>query len=256
MPRRDWTRDELILAMNLYCQLPFGQLHRGNDEIIRLAAAIGRTPSSVAMKLCNVASLDPMHQQRGVKGLTGASAADRRIWAEFHSNWDGLVEESERLKLARSLQTDGDSGAADKIVDPFHGETEANRVVVVRLAQRFFRRSVLASFESKCCVTGISQPDLLIASHIVPWRTSHEHRANPRNGLCLSRLHDGAFDRGLITLDEDYRMAVSRQLASHFRNEVIRTCFQSFEGKPITQPKRFRPDPGLIEIHRTTVFVD
>lgn len=98
MARRDWTHEELTLAMNLYCQLPFGRLHKGNSEIIAIATVIGRTPSSVAMKLCNLASLDPAHQQRGVKGLSSVSKGDREIWQEFHSDWERLSVESESLR--------------------------------------------------------------------------------------------------------------------------------------------------------------
>ena len=63
-----WTREELILAINLYCKLPFGRLHRNNPAVIHLASLIGRTPSSVAYKLVNFASLDPSLQARGIKG--------------------------------------------------------------------------------------------------------------------------------------------------------------------------------------------
>ena len=57
--KRGWTRDELLVAFNLYCKTPFGRLHQRNPEIIRLASALGRTPSALAMKLVNFASLDP-----------------------------------------------------------------------------------------------------------------------------------------------------------------------------------------------------
>ena len=67
--------------MYLYCQLPYGRLHARTPEIIALAARLGRTPSSVAMKLVNFASLDPIQQQRGRVGLKGASAGDRAMWA-------------------------------------------------------------------------------------------------------------------------------------------------------------------------------
>ena len=253
MGRRDWSREELILAMNLYCQLPFGRLHKGTPEIIALARAIDRTPSSVAMKLCNLASLDPAHQKRGVKGLSGASASDRKIWNEFHADWDGLVMESEQLRTRFHLHPESPD-SIDDIGDAFTGDTETKRTVIVRLAQRFFRRAVLASFDTKCCITGIRQSELLIASHIVPWKQSREHRANPRNGLCLSRIHDGAFDRGLITLDKNHRLVVSKELARHFDNRVLKACFLDFEGNPVSQPNRFLPDQNLLEIHRQTVF--
>lgn len=62
-----WTRDELILAINLYCKLPFGKIHRGNPDIVELANLLGRTPSSIAYKLVNFASLDPSLQARGIR---------------------------------------------------------------------------------------------------------------------------------------------------------------------------------------------
>ena len=154
MASRDWTRDQLILAMHLYCRLPFGKFHSRNAEVIRLAEVIGRTPSSVAMTLSNLASLDPAHQLRGVKGLSGASKADRAIWAEFHADWDRLAVESE-LAWQKSL----DAAHGGLVEEPktarreprpasdavYVGETEVTRSVTVRLAQRFFRRAVLAS---------------------------------------------------------------------------------------------------------------
>jgi putative restriction endonuclease len=72
MPTRKlWTRDELILALNLYLKLPFGKLHSGTPQIIHLANILRRTPSSIAMRLNNFASVDPYHQQRGIGGLPG-----------------------------------------------------------------------------------------------------------------------------------------------------------------------------------------
>ena len=95
-PRR-WTRDELLLAMHLYCRIPFGRQHAHAPEVVELAAALGRTPASVAMKLNNLTSLDPEERARGVKGLSGASDLDRQVWAEFQARWDDLATESETL---------------------------------------------------------------------------------------------------------------------------------------------------------------
>jgi hypothetical protein len=96
MPRgKPWLRNELIIAMNLYCKLPFGQLDNRTRIIIEVAERLGRTPSSLAMKLVNFASLDPVLQARGIQGLRGASKADRLIWQEFNTKWEQLGEESE-----------------------------------------------------------------------------------------------------------------------------------------------------------------
>ena len=82
---RPWSRDELVVAMNLYCKLPFGQLHERNPVIIKLAEQIGRTSGSVAMKLCNFASLDPVQQARGIKGL-GQGCADGATGTSGHAS--------------------------------------------------------------------------------------------------------------------------------------------------------------------------
>ncbi len=258
MMRRAWTHDELMLAMNLYCQLPFGKLHARNRQVIALATALSRTPSSIAMKLCNLASLDPTHQERGIRGLSKVSAADRIIWEEFHSDWSGLAAASELLRdtilTANPPNSSDEDLATNASIIEFVGESETVRPQKVRLAQRFFRRAVVASYDDRCCISQIAVRSLLVASHIVPWARSPELRANPRNGLCLSRLHDAAFDRGLITLDEDYRLVLSTELRDAITNAVLNAAFSPFESKPINLPQKFRPELAFLAIHRETVF--
>ena len=84
--RVPWSHDELVMACGLYFTLPFGQIHSRNPKIVEVANLLGRTPSSLAMKLVNFASLDPAHQARGVKGLAGHSRGDERVWIEFRDN--------------------------------------------------------------------------------------------------------------------------------------------------------------------------
>src|SRR6185503_11767843 len=90
-----WTREELLIALNLYHRLKFGQLHARHPVIIALAEKLGRGANSVAMKLCNFASLDPALKLRGIKGLEGASALDREVWKEFHDDLNEAVPVSE-----------------------------------------------------------------------------------------------------------------------------------------------------------------
>lgn len=249
---RNWTRDELILAMSLYCRLSFGKFHKANEDVIQLAEVIDRTPSSVAMKLSNLASLDPFHQERGVKGLSGASKSDREIWSEFHSDWEGLAIESQRLEEENKLLPEIVSHESELI---FEGETESTRVTKVRRAQRFFRSAVLASYDFKCCVTNIGIKELLIASHIIPWREDKQKRADPHNGLCLNALHDKAFDQGLMTLDEEYRLVYSRHLRDAFTVDATRKFFEPYDGAKIHFPSRLGPNRENLEYHRNSVFV-
>ncbi|MDQ7011508.1 MAG: HNH endonuclease, partial [Mariprofundaceae bacterium] len=255
-----WTKEEVKLGFSLYCQLPFGKLHSRNPEIIELAKLIGRTPGAVAMKLCNIASLDPAITESGRSGLGNASALDREVWDEFHADWDRLATEClrihEKLRREKGLSP-GDNEQADVEpcdVDDFTGETR-KALTEQRMRQNFFRRAVLSSYLGRCCMSGLSDSRLLVASHIVPWSKDKHNRLNPRNGLCLSALHDKAFDRGLITLDDDYRVVLSRDL-EQWNEPIVRDCFHSLAGKPITLPERFAPDKAFLARHREMVFVD
>lgn len=256
--RRGWTRDESLLAMNLYCRLPFGKQHARNSEVIKLAEAIGRTPGSVAMKLNNLTSLDPDERLRGVRGLSGTSRLDQQVWDEFHQNWDELTAESEALweqiVEGRVPSQVEHPTQHDVELPETPSATEATRVVRVRLTQRFFRKAVLASFNERCCITGNPIPALLEAAHIQPWSVSPVNHVNPRNGLCLSRIHHTAFDLGLITLDESYRVVLSKELRDYLPNEALAVEFVAYEARPIRMPEKFPPDPGYLAVHRQTVF--
>ncbi|MFL6215506.1 MAG: HNH endonuclease [Blastocatellia bacterium] len=250
MPRQSWSRDELLVTFNLYCRTPFGRLHRSNPEIISLARKIGRTPSAVAMKLVNFASFDPIHQARSVRGLNNASQADRHIWDEFNANPEQLAFESQKAfnEIVESVTE------SDKIVFPSSGQTETTRIVRVRLVQRFFRESVLTSYNYRCSICELSLVELLTASHIIPWSRNVERRADPRNGLALCAIHDRAFDRGLITLDDSFRVLLSRTAKIITSSRLHLVALMEIEGNMISMPKRFSPDPIALAYHRTEIF--
>ena len=77
--QRSWTREELLLVINMYCKLPFGRLHSKNPELIHLSELIDRTPGAVAYKLVNFASLDPAQRVRGIKGASNISKMDKAV---------------------------------------------------------------------------------------------------------------------------------------------------------------------------------
>lgn len=251
--RKVWSRDELIVAMNLYCKLPFGQLHQRNPVIIALAGKLGRTPGSVAMKLCNLASLDPVQQARGISGLTGAGAADRAVWDEFNQDWDRLAFESENL-LAELEGRPVEAEAEIRDDELPREGLERERVVRHRVNQRFFRTAVLAAYGSRCCITNLAVEDLLVASHIVPWAKDQANRVNPRNGLCLNALHDCAFDRGYITLTEKLKVEVSPLLKTAPIQAVTKRLLLDYQDTSIRLPERFLPDGDLLDWHRRNVF--
>ena len=244
-----WTRDELILAINLYCKLPFGKMHKATPEIIKFAELIGRTPSSIALKLGNFASFDPTLKERGIKGASNASKLDKQIWDEFYNNWDIALIESEKL-LAQTKHTTIEKLNKIEIDDlPIEGK-EKERLVKVRVNQSIFRTMILATYNNKCCITGIDNADLLIASHIVPWSKDEKNRLNPMNGLCLNALHDRAFDKGLITIAADnYTIKISSILIKKNNVAIIENNFLMFEGKQINLPDKFLPSVKQLKIH-------
>ncbi|MCU0569474.1 MAG: HNH endonuclease [Oculatellaceae cyanobacterium Prado106] len=267
--RKPWTRDELIIAMNLYCKLPFGQLDHRTPIVIAVAEKLGRTPSSLAMKLSNLASLDPIQQARGIRGLSGASKADRKIWEEFASNWEQLGMESEEHfhKLVGSESSTLDplitqqKPKTSKLASTRHpptrtiDETEAQVTTKIRIGQNFFRQMILSSYGNRCCITGNPIPELLIASHIIPWHKQSEHRLNPHNGLCLARTHDAAFDQGLITFDKNHRLILSGYLQEFLPEETLETNFVAYAGSTLRLPEKFYPDPDFLRFHREEIFI-
>lgn len=248
-----WTEGETKLALYLYFQLPFGQLHSGNPEIVELAGKLGRTPSSVAMKLANFASLDPKILESGRKGLQGASALDREIWDEFHNDWTKLILE---IGTREDVRPQPPNNRVRDVRAVFHyepsgGATTTRAEVEQRIGQGFFRRAVLANFENTCCVTGIAEPQLLMASHISPWGTDVSNRHNPRNGLCFSATFDRAFDRNLMTVTPELRVHLSSRLLQSASSNT-RTFFAAYEGQTLRAPTHLAPDADLLRKHNAS----
>lgn len=173
--RTNWTREEEIIVFNLYCKMPFNKSSKTHPEVIRIANLIGRSPSAVNMKIGNFGSFDDNLKAKGIVGLTNVSKLDAEIWAEFNGKWDLLAYESEQL-IQRL--TYGGISITEAVGMPIGKE----KIVEVkqRINQSFFRQAVLTSYLSTCCITGICTPQLLIASHIKPWKDSSDtEKTNP-----------------------------------------------------------------------------
>jgi putative restriction endonuclease len=250
MPRRDWTREELIVAFNLYCKIPFGRIHIRNPLVIKLAKAIGRTPSAVSWKLANFARLDPSLKKRHVTGATHGAHAEVEIWEEFNENWEKLAFESERLLQEMAGET---FELAETQEFPEGRTREA--LVRIRINQGFFRTAVLAAYGARCCISGLSVAQLLNASHIVPWTVDVKNRTNPRNGLCLSAIHDRAFDCGLLTVTPDLKVKLSPKVKGIAADGAIREFLWRFDGVSISPPLHFAPDTNFLRYHNEQVFL-
>lgn len=254
---KPWTRDEVLIALNLYCQLPFGKLHHGNPLIIKVAEMLDRTPGSVAMKLSNLASLDPEITASGRRGLEGASNLDKSVWAEFTTSPNEIAVESQQLMDqlvgqggAPELSTDAETPDIPLTTD---AETSGAAIVKVRKGQAFFRKSVLASYAEACCMSGLRVRRLLVASHIKPWRSDTANRLNPRNGLCLSALHDRAYDLGFLSVRPDHTIVVSAELRDD-KSAFSLNSLVALDGNKIRMPEKFHPSPELLDWHYSNIF--
>jgi len=219
MPNTDWTIEEHILAFNLYCKIPFTKINERYPPVIELANIIGRSNGAVSRKLANFARLDPALQARNVSGLTHGAKGEEIVWNEFHGNWEKLAYESE-LILAKYKGISVESIVDLSDLPEIKEGKERESVVRTRVNQKFFRDTILASYNQTCCITGIQIPRLLIASHIIPWANNEKERMNPQNGLCLNALHDKAFDTGLITVTPDYKIKISDFLKTNLNKET------------------------------------
>lgn len=253
MKNSNWTREQTIVALNLYCKIPFNRVSSNHPEIIRIANIIGRKPNAVKMKIGNFGSFDPELKERGIVGLGNTSKMDEIVWNEFNSNWDNLAYESELLISQFSKQPI--ERVSDINLDGLPQGKEREAIIKQRVNQSFFRSTVLSSYYSKCCVTGLSISDFLVASHIIPWSQNTEHRLNPRNGLCLNSIHDRAFDRGFITITPEFNVKVSKVFGDFEKEKAVQDFFLKFENQRIHLPDKFFPSKEFLDYHYHNIFV-
>lgn len=250
-----WSREETILAFDLYCRTPFGMIGQSNPGIKELAELLGRTPGSVGLKMHNLAHYDPELKKRNIKAMAHGSKLDAEIYAEFSRNWTELSYQAQLIRAKmqnRDLEENINLGEID-LIPP--GECR-EQVVRSRVGQHFFRTAVLNSYGNRCCITGLSKTDLLVASHIKPWKVSDERveRTNPSNGLCLNSLHDKAFDQGLVTITQDFLILISNELKNAEMDDKTQEWFISYDHKRIHLPDKFLPGKNFIEYHNDVIF--
>lgn len=251
MKRNEWTKDEMILALDLYYKLPFGKLSKNTSEVKELATLIGRTPSSVALRLTNYAACDPYIINSGRKGMVSGIGKCKPFWDYYADNTEELFLSAENIKasllskpIEEVLQLNGNYVGKEK-------ET----VIKQRINQNSFRAVILANYNEQCSITGMSIPQLLIASHIVPWAVDVENRLNPSNGICLSPLYDSAFDKGFISIrPDDYTLIISKELKSFRKYEFYQNNFALYEDKQIMLPYKHNPNPLFLKYHLENIF--
>lgn len=243
-----WTREQLILAFELYCRIPFHRTKATDSRVKELAAILHRTPASVARKLGNFGAFDPQLAVRKISGLTHGSKLDKAIWDEFHADWNGLIVCAHDLRREHEPLEHPDAS-----LTPPSGPSEKIVTVKQRLHQAFFRDAVISSYNNRCCVTGLPLVECLVAGHIVPWSVDELRRADPTNGVCMSATFDRLFDCGLVTIEDDLTLRVSGRVRK-LKDQAATELVAARHGQKIIPPARFYPDPACLRWHRENVF--
>lgn len=248
----NWTLEETIIAFNIYCKIPFKNSSKTHPIIVKYANIIGRSPSALNMKIGNFGRLDPELKKKGITGLGNGSKIDEIVWNEFNGNWEKLAYESELL-IAKFQNKKIEEIIDDEIFEFPHG-TERETIIKQRINQNFFRSTILSSYNVKCCITGLSISEFLVASHIVPWKKDEKNRLNPHNGLCLNSIHDKAFDKGFITITPDYKIKISKYFDDFRQDEIVLDFFLKYENQAIILPDRFLPNKDFLDFHYHNIF--
>lgn len=169
---------------------------------------------------------------------------------------DYVNQISEATKIMNEGLQDGLSLSKD-LLKKFNIEgkgTDRDIHTKQRIGQDIFRAMLMELYSSKCCLTGIDVSEVLRASHIIPWAENETTRLNPENGLCLSATYDAAFDRHLISFDEDYRLILSPVIKEAYTSDAFKTYFRNLEGKTISLPQIYKPSQEYLVKHRNKLI--
>ncbi len=252
--RNRWNREELILTLSVYFQLPFGRLNRTTPEVKELAKLIGRTDNSAALRLVNFAACDPYIINSGRTGMPGGIPVCKPIWDEYVNDKERLFNEAQQIKANLLHKTVEET----LNITPQDLEGKERTVVIKqRVNQSVFRSMILSNYEERCAVTGINVPELLVAGHIIPWADSDsQQKLNPENGICLSSLYDKAFDKGLITISpDDYTICISSALLQYNTQDYYDKHFGCIGGQKIILPIEHQPNRDFLAYHRDHIFM-
>jgi len=243
----NWSKDETIVAFNVYCKIPFKSSSKTNPTVIKYAKILGRTPSALNMKIGNIGRLDPDLKDRGIVGLGHGAKLEEEVWHEFYGDPGRLAYESEKI-IARLTDQSIEKSADIDVADLPQG-TEREALVKQRVNQSFFRSAVISSYNYHCCVSGIGNPALLEACHIVDWSNGVTERTDPRNGLCLNPLFHKAYDKFLMAITPDLTIVVSEEMIDNTEEPVFKEYLCGINGRKIISPDKFQPKREFLEIH-------
>lgn len=245
--RRLWAEDETLFLFRVFLTEKAGSLSSNSPRIAEIAELLDRRIGSVHRKLEDIRSNEPSYIA-GDRKPTNCAELVKDVWKGLYSDYDrtrrriedaytsvnGAVVAHEELDL-------------EEIPPGLDIPVDATR----REGQQLFRCIVAMNFEQRCCITGLATRGLLVASHIKPWvESGPEERIDPSNGLYLNRLHDGLFDRHLMTLDDDMCIEYADLVRRENSEEAFETFFGRYEGRRIREPSLYSVDTEFLDEHR------
>ncbi len=248
MPNRLWTKEEFILTLDLYFRMPFGQISKSNPDIIKMAELISRTPSSVAMRLCNYANCDPELKARGISGLSGGYDKCLPYWERYASKRGDLS--SAALKCRKKIIETYNSANDDALSHVSQWDS-----IVNELYNHKFQNVVKKNYHDRCAISGLMIPPLLVGCHIIPPSEEETGTIDASNGICFNLLYAKAFSDGLIGIDPQYKIHLSTELKKHQFDKGYYSLFKKYDGANLAiGDVVIKPNPKYLEWHMDTIF--
>lgn len=176
-----------------------------------------------------------------------------------------LVEENYQQRLWRQLKNnelceneltkdlDITLNYPDFLIDKLDN-TQADSILRLarkRSIQMVFEKNIFSIYQNTCCVTGLNIAVLNRATRIISSVSTPIKQLDPANGLCLSATYDVAFSEKLISLDDDYRLIISKNLGDFYTGQSVREYFIKKEGASILLPNCYPPNRDYLEEHRS-----
>ena len=249
--RVDWSEDETLFLFKVFLTEPQSNLRLDSPFIGRLTEVLPRKREAIHHKLEDIRSNNPGYIASGRKPKKCANMV-KEIWASL------MEDDATTLRRMDDVYREyGEKGTITEtvVLDDINPGLDVPSECTRRVGQQVFRRTVATNYDLRCCITGISTPELLVASHIKPWKESDpEEKTSPYNGLYLNRLHDGLFDKHLMTLDEDLRIVYSDEVRENNDEDVFERFFGKSENARIRMPSKYDIDENLIAYHRERAY--
>lgn len=222
----------------------FGKI-TGNDE--------------VSAEILEPQEFEPPIMQDELDQFDWQSKQKGKDWSNFWNQYGiNLISKKDFIELLNLVDGDGytrEDGQKTieyelKIASGNYFVADSEALTKTRPWQAAWSKKVKENFGYMCAICGLTTPELLVGSHIVPVKDDEDNRMNPSNGICLCVLHDKMFDKGLISVNSD--MVV--QIANVSDDHVLETLLQDIRGLRVNNPRMYKIKEDFIQYHNDNIF--